>query len=262
MLAPDFYSDPTLLTNSTAPSDAAYLKITITIATVATQPVARTVDLTEVRLGNGLPELLFTDRNNPTNAPGYLICGNAEITLGAPTNQGFLSLGESTTMSASLEMYFDSPSVKIIGENSNWIARVSHTATQSLTNNTSTKAVLSTASSTPSIETYDPNGWFNNANDSIDIGQDGFYCVTANAAFASNATGRREVAIVVNGTTRGSVNVSAASAGTTNLSVTTNLYLVSGDQVTITLVQTSGGALNTANVAGVYPALSVGRIGA
>jgi hypothetical protein len=40
------------------------------------------------------------------------------------------------------------------------------------------------------------------------------------------------------------------------------LYLVSGDQVTITLVQTSGGALNTANVAGVYPALSVGRIGA
>jgi|694.fasta_scaffold30479_3 hypothetical protein len=262
LLAPDFYSDPTLLTNSTAPSDAAYLKITITIATVATQPVARTVDLTEVRLGNGLPELLFTDRNNPTNAPGYLICGNAEITLGAPTNQGFLSLGESTTMSASLEMYFDSPSVKIIGENSNWIARVSHTATQSLTNNTSTKAVLSTASSTPSIETYDPNGWFNNANDSIDIGQDGFYCVTANAAFASNATGRREVAIVVNGTTRGSVNVSAASAGTTNLSVTTNLYLVSGDQVTITLVQTSGGALNTANVAGVYPALSVGRIGA
>jgi hypothetical protein len=262
LLAPDFYSDPTLLTNSTAPSDAAYLKITITIATVATQPVARTVDLTEVRLGNGLPELLFTDRNNPTNAPGYLICGNAEITLGAPTNQGFLSLGESTTMSASLEMYFDSPSVKIIGENSNYVARVSHTATQSLTNNTSTKAVLSTASSTPSIETYDPNGWFNNANDSIDIGQDGFYCVTANAAFASNATGRREVAIVVNGTTRGSVNVSAASAGTTNLSVTTNLYLVSGDQVTITLVQTSGGALNTANVAGVYPALSVGRIGA
>jgi hypothetical protein len=150
----------------------------------------------------------------------------------------------------------------IDGANSEYVARVSHTATQSLTNNTSTKAVLSTASSTPSIETYDPNGWFNNANDSIDIGQDGFYCVTANAAFAANTTGRREVAIVVNGTNRGSINVSAASAGTTNLSVSTNLYLVVGDQVTVTLVQTSGGALNTANVAGVFPALSVGRIGA
>jgi hypothetical protein len=150
----------------------------------------------------------------------------------------------------------------VSGDSSQWVARVSHTATQSLTNNTSTKAVLSTASSTPSIETYDPNGWFNNANDSIDIGQDGFYCVTANAAFAANATGRREVGIAVNGTTRSSVNVSAASASTTNLSVTTNLYLVFGDQVTISLLQTSGGALNTANVAGVFPALSVGRIGA
>jgi len=150
----------------------------------------------------------------------------------------------------------------IDGANSEYVARVSHTATQSLTNNTSTTAVLSTASSTPSIETYDPNGWFNNANDSIDIGQDGFYCVTANAAFAANTTGRREVGIVVNGTTRSSINVSAASASTTNLSVSTNLYLVSGDEVTISLLQTSGGALNTANVAGVFPALSVGRIGA
>lgn len=152
--------------------------------------------------------------------------------------------------------------VQIDGPNSLWVARISYTTTQSLVNNTSTKALFNTASATPDIGSYDPKGWFNDANDSIDIGQDGFYCVTANAAFAANTTGRREVAIVVNGTNRGSINVSAASAVTTNLSVSTNLYLVSGDQVTLTLVQTSGGALNTANVAGVFPALSVGRIGA
>jgi hypothetical protein len=116
LLAPDFYTDPTLLTNTTAPADAAYLKITITIATVATQSAARTVDLTEVRLGNGLPEILFTDRNNPTNAPGYIICGNAEMVLGAPTDQGRLRLGESTLLSAATEMFLDSPSVSITGD--------------------------------------------------------------------------------------------------------------------------------------------------
>jgi hypothetical protein len=236
--------------------------LTIKIATVATQSAARTLDLTEIRLGYGSPEIILTDKSVPADSPAVVYCTNGSLYAIAPGEIALLDLGDLTTLNATTSIELIAPDIVLNGNNSNWISRVSHTATQSLTNNTSTKAVLSTASSTPSIETYDPNGWFNNANDSIDIGQDGFYCVTANAAFASNATGRREVAIVVNGTTRGSVNVSAASAGTTNLSVTTNLYLVSGDQVTITLVQTSGGALNTANVAGVYPALSVGRIGA
>jgi hypothetical protein len=224
-----------------APVNAAYAKVTITCATTGTVGGAagtfRRHNIHNVRMNR--------------EPMGIVLPG-----IEAGGNDGLVSLYNSGNK------LFLIGGLYVSGDSSQWVARVSHTATQSLTNNTSTKAVLSTASSTPSIETYDPNGWFNNANDSIDIGQDGFYCVTANAAFASNATGRREVAIVVNGTTRGSINVSAASAGTTNLSVTTNLYLVFGDQVTITLVQTSGGALNTANVAGVYPALSVGRIGA
>lgn len=152
--------------------------------------------------------------------------------------------------------------VQIDGPNSLWVSRITYDATQSLTNNTSTKIIFNTASSTPNIDSYDPKGWFNNANDSIDIGQAGFYSVTASVAFAANTTGRREAAIVVNGTVRASINVSAASASTTNLAVATNLYLAVGDQVTISALQTSGGALNTANVTGVYPALSVGRIGA
>jgi hypothetical protein len=53
------------LANTSAPSDAAFLKVTITIETVATQSAARTVSLTEVRINSGLPELLFTDKNQP-----------------------------------------------------------------------------------------------------------------------------------------------------------------------------------------------------
>jgi hypothetical protein len=114
LLAPDFYTDPTLLTNSTAPADAAYLKITITIATVATQSAARTVDLTEVRLGSGLPEIILTDRNDPTNNPGYIICANNEITMGTGDDQGF-RLGASTAMTAATEFIINSPSVSITG---------------------------------------------------------------------------------------------------------------------------------------------------
>jgi hypothetical protein len=153
--------------------------------------------------------------------------------------------------------------VQIDGPNSLWVSRASvASAAQSLTNNTSTQILLDTASATPTIGTYDPKSWFNNANDRIAIGQDGFYAVTANLAFAANATGRRTLTIAVNGLDAGSVQMLASPAGSTILCVSTNLYLAAGDLVTMTALQQSGGALNTAVVAGVYPALSVGRIGA
>jgi hypothetical protein len=159
-------------------------------------------------------------------------------------------------------MYFDSPSVKIIGENSNYVARVTATAAQSLTNNTVTKITFNTASATPDIDSYDPNGWFNNANDRIVIGQDGFYNISANVGFATNATSRRLVLIYVNGVQREGVQVTASSAGTTLLSISTNVYLVADDYVEVHALQQSGGALNTVISAGVTPFLSVGRIGA
>jgi hypothetical protein len=148
------------------------------------------------------------------------------------------------------------------GANSNWLARITATAAQSLTNNTLTKITFNTASGTPDIDSYDPQGWFDNANDRIVIGQDGFYNITANVGFATNTTGRRLVQIFVNGSDRGSVNVTAATAGTTLLTVSTNVYLVATDYVEVHALQQSGGALNTVSVTGVYPVLSVGRIGA
>jgi hypothetical protein len=152
--------------------------------------------------------------------------------------------------------------VQIDGPNSLWVSRITNTAAQALTNNTSTKITFNTASSTPDVGSYDPKGWFDNANDNITIGQDGFYTISANIAFAANAVGRRTLTIAVNGADAGSVNVLAAPVASTILSVSTNLYLAAGDLVSMFCLQQSGGALNTVAVAGVYPALSVGRIGA
>ena len=262
LMAPDIYGDPTTLTNAVAPSDAAYLKLTITIATVATQSAARTVDLTEVRVGNGLPEIIFTDKNVPTNTPGYIIYANGDMIVAAGNDAGLLSLGASTLLLADTDLVLDSPSVVITGANSEYVSRITNTAAQALVNNTSTKITFNTASATPTVGSYDPQGWFDNANDNITIGQDGFYTVSANIAFAANATGRRALNIVVNGSDAGGVQVLASPAGSTILSVSTNLYLFVGDLVTMSALQQSGGALNTVAVAGVYPALSVGRIGA
>jgi hypothetical protein len=179
-------------------------------------------------------------------------------TVKAGPGSGIIYLKPAATAAGRVQVDGD---LVIDGANSEYVARITNSAAQSLTNNTDTKLVFNTASSTPASASYDPQGWFNNANDSIDIGQDGFYCITANVAFAANATGRRAVTLVLNGAGTGSVQVAASPTGGTNLSVTTNLYLFAGDQVTVNGFQNSGGALNTIASAG-FPALSVGRIGA
>ena len=242
-----------------------------TVAVPATTD--RSVDLTEVRLAHGLPELILAEKEDPaTYPPGLITAEYGHLTLVSGTQDALTIAGDSF-MVASTSISLTSgggislspevgSAVVINGANSEYVARIAYTTTQSLTNNTSTKLLFNTASSTPDIGSYDPQGWFDNANDNITIGTDGFYAVAANVAFAANTTGRREIAVAVNGTVRASTNISAASASTTNLSVSTNLYLTVGDLVTVSALQTSGGALNTANVAGVFPALSVGRIGA
>jgi hypothetical protein len=187
-----------------------------------------------------------------------------QITITTTTAGAGLTIGADTNLyrSAANTLKTDD-SLVIGGANSLYVSRASvASAAQSLTNNTSTTILLDTASTTPTTGTYDPKSWFNNANDRIAIGQDGFYAVTANIAFAANATGRRAVNIIVNGSDAGGIQVLASPAGSTILSVSTNLYLAAGDLVTMSAIQQSGGALNTVVVAGVYPALSVGRIGA
>jgi hypothetical protein len=306
--APDLYAIAPDLTNTTAPADAAYLKLTITIATVATQSAERVVDLTEVRVAHGLPELILTDKADPaTYQPAYIFNESGDLSLVASTGEnlvvgtngywlgsvsntmesgGDLNLvatgdligsganidltattlmslnGDTINATATTDISLDAPDIVLNGNNSEWVARITATAAQSILNNTATKITFNTASSTPTVESYDPQGWFDNANDRIVVDQAGFYAITANVGFGTNATSRRFVSILVNGDDRGSINVGASPAATTLLSVSTNVYLFAGDYVEVQVLQLSGGALNTVIAIGRYPVLSLGRIGA
>ena len=220
--------------------DAAFLLITVEIETLGTTPASViTNDLFEVNLYAGAQVVLVSEGTAPgVYRPSLLTQSSGVLTITPPV------------------------SVKIDGANSNWLSRVTATAAQSLTNNTVTKLTFNTASATPTSDSYDPQAWFDNANDRITVGQAGFYNITANVSFATNATGRRLVQILVNGADRGSVQMTASTASTTIISVSTNIYLAATDYVEVHALQQSGGALNTVSVTGAYPVLSVGRIGA
>jgi hypothetical protein len=180
-------------------------------------------------------------------------------TVKAGPGSGIIYLKPAATAAGRVQVDGD---LVIDGDNSLWISRATNTAAQALVNNTSTTVLLNTASATPTTGSYDPNAWFDNANDEIQIGTDGFYAISGNIAFAANAVGRRSLSIIVNGADAGTMQVLASPAASTILSVSTNLYLAAGDTVRLTCLQQSGGALNTVAVTGAYPALSVGRIGA
>jgi hypothetical protein len=101
--APDLYGVAPDLTTMTAPSDAAYLKLTITISTVATQSADRTVDLTEVRLTHGLPELLITDRDDPSNPPAIINAAANELNMQSGSGD-YLLIRPDTILSATTSM--------------------------------------------------------------------------------------------------------------------------------------------------------------
>jgi hypothetical protein len=91
------------LANTTAPSDAGYIKVTITIATVATQSADRTVDLTEVRLAYGLPELLITDKNSPsTRNPARITNQDAVLAMFDGTGNSKLYLSNISGVAAGI----------------------------------------------------------------------------------------------------------------------------------------------------------------
>jgi hypothetical protein len=223
------------------PPSAAFVRIIVYVSVQSASPgTVSTCDVFETRLLRGDQALFIAEQTAPgTYAPALIQQSSGVLTIKPATG------------------------VQINGANSLYVSRASvASAAQSLTNNTGATILLDTASTTPTTGTYDPKSWFNDPNNRIAVGQAGFYCVTANIAFAANATGRRLVSIAVNGTEVTSTSVMAAPTGSTILCATTNLYLAAGDLVTMSAIQTSGGALNTVVIAGFYPALSVGRIGA
>jgi len=112
--APDLYAVAPDLTTMTAPADAAFLKLTITIATVATQSANRTVDLTEVRLNHGLPELLITDRDDPTTAPAFINAAAGELNIQSGSGD-YLLLAPDTIISATTSISLNATTVSANG---------------------------------------------------------------------------------------------------------------------------------------------------
>jgi hypothetical protein len=241
---------------------ATFAKISISIDTTGTNVAQSQIRFYEVKTLLSQPMLLLTPRL-PFGSVG-------PASIWKESDSLYISADIPTTASSSGALSTTRPYIKLDGSaitvggaNSLYVSRASvASATQSFTNNTGATVLLDTASTTPTTGTYDPKSWFNNANDRIAIGQAGFYTVTANIAFAANATGRRIVSINVNGTEVTSTTAMATPTGSSILCCTTNLYLAVNDLVTMSALQTSGGALSTVVVAGAYPALSVGRIGA
>jgi hypothetical protein len=99
IVAPDFYAATPDLDNTTVPADAAFLKVTVTIATVATQTATNEISLTEVRATNGLPELLLTDRTQPDiHGPALITADFGELGLRSGSGDGTIDLAADTNI--------------------------------------------------------------------------------------------------------------------------------------------------------------------
>lgn len=121
-------------------------------------------------------------------------------------------------------------------------ARVTHNATQSLTNGADTALAFNTEA-TDSAALHDTAT--NNSRLTVPSGQAGFWLFVAYCEFAANATGQRKLAIRVDGATVfAGVAVDAAASGVTRLAVTALLALTAGQYAEAVASQNSGGALN------------------
>jgi hypothetical protein len=99
-IAPDLYATTPDLSKTTAPADAAYLKITITISTAATQSANRVIDLTEVRVSSGLPDLILTDKDDPVTYQPALITNESGVLRLRASNGDYLEINPSNLVIA------------------------------------------------------------------------------------------------------------------------------------------------------------------
>jgi len=95
---------------------------------------------------------------------------------------------------------------------------------------------------------YDPAGLHNasSTNDTIYIKQSGLYVISAQTAFAANATGSRSIRILVNTATTYDIRtvLSSGAGGKTYINGTFTRFLNTGDYIRLQGYQNSGGALN------------------
>jgi hypothetical protein len=114
--APNLFGVSPSLSNTTAPADAAFLKVTITIATVATQSADRTIDLTEVRITNGSSGMILTDKSTPTNSPAYVINDSGTLSLGDGGGLGALDIGNMSVLKGTNLVSLQATNIEALGD--------------------------------------------------------------------------------------------------------------------------------------------------
>jgi len=114
--APDVFAVSPSLSNTTAPADAAFLKVTITIATVATQSAIRTIDLTEVRITNGSSGLILTDKSTPTNSPAFIINDSGTLSIGDGGGLGALDVGNASVLEGTDSVSLQATDIEALGD--------------------------------------------------------------------------------------------------------------------------------------------------
>jgi hypothetical protein len=87
------------------PTTTSFTFTTVTSGTItagaatgtASVSIARSVDLTEVRVGNGVPELILTDKGTPSNFPAYIINDGNDLQIYNGGQDGYLSISDVAT---------------------------------------------------------------------------------------------------------------------------------------------------------------------
>lgn len=160
------------------------------------------------------------------------------------------------TINANLDILDNSTSGNASG--AIW-ARVFHNTAQSLTNNTFTALAFNS-------ERYDTNVIHDTStnNTRLTCKTAGVYFINGTAAYAANATGIRELAVRIGGSTYIADVLSASASATepTVLTISTTYLLAVNDYVELVGRQTSGAGLNVSNAANFTPEFNMVRLGA
>lgn len=130
-------------------------------------------------------------------------------------------------------------------------ARVRHSVNQSIPNNTVTTLTFDT-------EDFDTDGFHSPALPTrLTVPVVGIYHITASVSWPSNAAGLRAMVILLNGATTLMRDQRAPFAAENFNMGETTVELAAGDFVEVTVIQTSGGALNTSAQANYAPRLEM-----
>ena len=121
--------------------------------------------------------------------------------------------------------------------------RVYASSAQTISNSTDTKLAFAN-------ESFDTDGFHsnvtNNTRITIPAGLGGYYRVTANSGFLSNASGRRLMGLTINGSGVSTQIETTANASAEPAAIATDIYfLAAADYLEVNVFQTSGGNLNT-----------------